>query len=245
MLVERYCARSKQANQVPAPDTPGLTIVTDGDLETQRTNHRSSTSNRGVSQRTVAFVLADNNITTFPVGNGSSTTPRVPPPVVSTTESTGEQDRRSSRWFELEAAASSVVHPSASAMLQVKLLVRPESCYQHANRKKLTSNAGWFGLCAMHQEAAQHRASTDAALRSASAEAEIQRSIDRDLANALSELETATQQRDNQECFQQAAEGTANDGCTATELSVCLTPTYQRAMLSCPSCASNLRKRAR
>ena len=68
------------------------------------------------------------------------------------------------------------------------------------------------------QEAAQHRASTDAALRSAGAEAELQQSIDRDLADAMAELAAATQ-RD---------EGDSGDASgTVTELSVCPTHTPQ------------------
>lgn len=72
----------------------------------------------------------------------------------------------------------------------------------------------------VHQEAAQHRASTDAALRSAGAEAELQRSIDRDLASAQAELALATRQHDHYGCFRWSVDNSMDDSETVTELSV-------------------------
>ena len=77
----------------------------------------------------------------------------------------------------------------------------------------------WRAAAAVvHQEAAQHRASTDAALRSAGAEAELQRSIDRDLASAQAELAAATQQHDDG--FRWSVDDSGDGSETVTELSV-------------------------
>lgn len=92
--------------------------MTDGSLEAQESSVASSSTN-GL-QRVVSFALSDNKSLTFATGNGS-TTPRIPPPInaMDAGETTGDHDRRSSRMLELEAAASAVSHPTASALLQV------------------------------------------------------------------------------------------------------------------------------
>ena len=69
------------------------------------------------------------------------------------------------------------------------------------------------------QEAAQHRASTDAALRSAGAEAELQQSIDRDLADTVAELAIVTNRGDDLGSHR-TVKHSGDAGETITELSV-------------------------
>ena len=103
---ERYGGKSKQASHLLAPESCGDDFGST-DHSTPESQQGSPDSAPADVQQEVSFALNDGGIVTYAVGSGS-TTPRLPPPTMNIQQSEGETDRRSSRFLQLEAAASAV-----------------------------------------------------------------------------------------------------------------------------------------